>query len=216
MDSARFIPIEAHKIGAAISAWERYFHSDALDHLVQTAVLHAEFEAIHPFLDGNGRVGRILIPLMLWRNNLLHRPLFYLSAYLDTHRDEYYDRLLAISRDHDWTSWILFFLTGLRAQAEENANKAIGIRDLYNRFKPRLIESSRSQHAILALDWIFSRPIFKSSDFVESSGIPAPTAKRLLAVMREENLGLLGTLREGSGRRPAIYIVHELFSLIEG
>lgn len=110
-EDARFLPVEAHELAGAMSAWERFMHGEAPDRLVQMAILHAEFEALHPFLDGNGRVGRMLVPLFLWRSGLIARPVFYVSAYLEAHRGAYYDGLLAVSRDDDWTGWCRFFLS---------------------------------------------------------------------------------------------------------
>ena len=86
-----------------MDALESYVHEEALDTLVQLAIVHAEFEAIHPFLDGNGRMGRLIVPLFMFTKELLSYPNFYVSEYLESHRDEYYDRLLAVSRDDDWT-----------------------------------------------------------------------------------------------------------------
>jgi Fic family protein len=213
-EQARFIPIDADKLPEAMSAWERYLHADAPDRLVQLAVAHAEFEALHPFLDGNGRLGRMLVPLFLWQVGLIRRPMFYLSAYLEAHRDEYYERLLAISRDGDWTGWCHFFLQAIKTQAEENHRKASAILTLYEDMKHKAVDLTHSQYAIHALDWIFERPIFKSSDFVASSGVPAPTAKRILAVLRDA--GVLRVLVEGSGRRPATLCFPELLNIAEG
>ncbi len=103
IEEAHFVPPGAEGLPDAMTAWERYMHQDAPDRLVQLAILHAEFEALHPFLDGNGRLGRMLVPLFLWRNGLIHAPMFYISAYFEAHRDAYYDGLLAVSRDDDWT-----------------------------------------------------------------------------------------------------------------
>ncbi|MCJ7594438.1 MAG: Fic family protein [Desulfobacterales bacterium] len=97
--------------------WERFIHANAPDKLVQLALLHAEFEALHPFLDGNGRLGRMFVPLFLFSIELLRSPMFYISAYLEARRDEYYERLLAVSRDGDWTGWCVFFLKALTEQA---------------------------------------------------------------------------------------------------
>lgn len=197
VEQARFVPISADKLPDAMSAWERYLHADAPDRLVQLAIVHAEFEALHPFLDGNGRLGRMLVPLFLWQNGLIQRPMFYLSAFLEAHRDEYYERLLAVSRDDDWTGWCRFFLDAIKAQAEENQQKAAAILDLYERMKREVVDLTRSQYAIHALDWIFERPIFRSSDFVASAGIPEPTAKRIVPALRES--GILRILVEASG-----------------
>lgn len=197
-----------------MSAWERYLHADAPDRLVQLAIVHAEFEALHPFLDGNGRLGRMLVPLFLWQNGLIQRPMFYLSAFLEAHRDEYYERLLAVSRDDDWTGWCRFFLDAIKAQAEENQQKAAAILDLYERMKREVVDLTRSQYAIHALDWIFERPIFRSSDFVASAGIPEPTAKRIVPALRES--GILRILVEASGRRAATLCFPALLNIAEG
>ena len=109
IDQARFVPCGADALEGCMDAWETYIHADAPDRLVQLAIVHAEFEAIHPFLDGNGRLGRLIIPLFLFTHGLLSRPNFYLSEFLEANRGEYYDRLLAISRDGDWTGWCAFF-----------------------------------------------------------------------------------------------------------
>ena len=139
VEEATFVPVGADKLPAAMSAWERYVNrDDAPDRLVQLAVLHAEFEALHPFLDGNGRLGRMLVPLFLWQCGLIGQPMFYVSAYFEARRDAYYEGLLAVSRDDDWTGWCRFFLKAVRAQAEENLTKARGILDLYEDMKGRV------------------------------------------------------------------------------
>lgn len=214
IEQARFVPIDAGKLPDAMSAWEQYAHSEAPDRLVQLAILHAEFEALHPFLDGNGRLGRMLVPLYLWQRGLIRRPMFNISAWLETHRDEYYERLLAVSRDDDWTGWCRFFITAVRVQAEDNLSRAQAILNLYNDLKHRLPEMTRSQYAVRALDWIFSRPIFSAPDFLRDAGIPGPTARRFLGVLREH--GILKDLREGSGRRAAILAFPELLNIAEG
>lgn len=214
IEQARFVPIAADKLPEAMSAWERYLHADAADRLVQLAILHAEFEALHPFLDGNGRLGRMLVPLFLWQNAVIQQPMFYLSAFLETHRDEYYERLLAVSRDGDWTSWCCFFLQALKTQAEENQRKASEILALYENMKHIVADLTHSQYAIRALDWIFNRPIFRSSDFVASGGVPEPTAKRMLRALRDA--GVLRALVEASGRRAATLCFPELLNIAEG
>lgn len=214
MEQARFVPIAADKLPEAMSVWERYLHADAPDRLVQLALLHAEFEALHPFLDGNGRLGRMLVPLFMWQRGLIQQPMFYVSAFLEAHRDEYYERLLAVSRDGDWTGWCRFFLGALQAQAEENQQKAAAILGLYERMKREVADLTRSQYAIHALDWIFGRPIFKSSDFVASSGIPEPTAKRIVPALREA--GVLRVLVAASGRRAATLCFPALLNIAEG
>jgi len=214
IDEARFVPIDAAKLPEAMSAWERYAHEEAPDRLVQLAILHAEFEALHPFLDGNGRVGRMLIPLFLWQWGLIRKPTFYISAYFEARRDAYYDALLAVSRDDDWTGWCRFFLEAVRVQAADNLAKAEAILRLYEDMKRRIPSLTRSQYAIQALDWIFEHPIFRSTDFVAAAGIPEPTARRFLGVLRKE--GVIKEISPGRGRRPAILAFPDLLNIAEG
>lgn len=211
---ARFVPIDAQKLPDAMSAWEQYLHCNAADQLVQLAILHAEFEALHPFLDGNGRLGRMLVPLFLWQRKLIQRPMFYISAYFETHRDDYYEGLLAVSRDDNWTGWCQFFLEAVRVQAEDNLTKARAILDLYEKMKRQVTDLTRSQYAIHALDWIFQTPIFRSTHFVESVNIREPTARRILSLLRED--GILKEVQAGRGRRPAVFIFSDILNIAEG
>ena len=213
-EEARFVPIAADQIPRAMDEWERYIHSEPPDRLVQLAILHAEFEALHPFLDGNGRLGRMLVPLFLWQAGLIRAPIFYMSAYLEAHRDDYYDRLLAVSRDDDWTGWCHFFLDAIRQQAEDNWTKAQGILNLYDAMKEQVINLTHSRHAIPALDWIFKWPVFKSTDFVKQTDIPAPTARRILKFLRDSNI--CTTMVEARGRRAALLAFPKLLNLTEG
>ncbi len=214
IEEARFVPCPADRLPGAMQTWEAYIHADAPDLLVQLAILHAEFEAIHPFLDGNGRLGRLIIPLFLKSKRLLSTPNFYLSEFLEQHRGEYYDRLLAVSRDGDWTGWCAFFLRAIIEQAETNQTKAQAIHALYTARKDWMIEVTRSQYSGRALDWVFTRPIFSSSDFVAHVDIPAPTAKRILREIRDN--GLLRELKPASGRRAAVLAFPELLNICEG
>lgn len=214
IEQARFVPIDAEKLPAAMAAWENYIHTEPPDRLVQLAILHAEFEALHPFLDGNGRLGRMLVPLFLWQAGLIQRPMFYISAYFEARRDEYYERLLAVSRNDDWTGWCHFFLEAVRAQAEDNLSKTRDILELHDDLKHRLPEMTRSQYAVRALDWIFSRPIFRATDFINGAEIPGPTARRFLGVLRKE--GILRDLRPAQGRRAAVLAFPALLNIVEG
>jgi Fic family protein len=214
MEEARFVPIAADRLPAGLGVWERFIHADAPDRLVQLAILHAEFEALHPFLDGNGRIGRILIPLFLWQHGLIRQPMFYLSAYLETNRDEYYERLLAVSRDDDWTGWCRFFLEGVRRQADDNQKMAAAILALYEELKPRVMKLMRSQFSIHALDWIFQTPIFRSTAFIANAQIPDASARRLLAELKRHEI--IRELSPGRGRRAATFVFPSLLNLTEG
>ncbi|MBR9982611.1 MAG: Fic family protein [Desulfatitalea sp.] len=213
IEEARFVPINAGKLPEAMSRWEKFMHGKAPDRLIQLSLLHAEFEALHPFLDGNGRLGRMLIPLFLYQAKIIQQPMFYISAYLETHRDEYYERLLSVSRDNDWNGWCAFFLKVVQIQAEANLAKAQAILSLYNRMKIHFAELTHSQYAIHALDWAFERPIFKSSDFLRSGNIPKPTAQRILNILKNE--GIFRELQSGSGRRAATLAYPDLLNIAE-
>ena len=217
IEEARFVPPAAYEIPDAMGRWERYANAGAEgvpDRLVQLAVLHAEFEALHPFLDGNGRLGRMLVPLLLWQWRLMARPHLYVSGFLEANRSDYYESLLGVSRYRDWTAWTLFFLKAVRAQAEENLAKAKGILELHDDLRNRIPRMTRSQYATLAVDWVFERPIFASTDFVHRAGIPESTARRILTVLREG--GVLRELVPSAGRRAALWRFPELLNLVEG
>ena len=214
IEEARFVPVSADKLQEAMGLWETYIHDEAPDRLVQLAILHAEFEALHPFLDGNGRLGRMCVPLFMFNKGLINLPTFYISAFFEANRDEYYDKLLAVSRDDDWTGWCVFFLRAVTSQAKENLDKANQILKLYEDKKEKVVEVTHSQHAIHALDFIFSHPIFVASHFTGNGVIPKPTAIRILTILR--NNDIITTLREASGRRPASYIFPELINIAEG
>ena len=214
IEEARFVPPSADKLPVAISAWEKYLHADAPDRLIQLAIIHAEFEVLHPFLDGNGRLGRMLVPLFMYQSEMISSPMFYISAYFEAHRDEYYERLMRISSEDAWTDWCIFFLKAIRQQANKNQQKARNILKLYEQMKSKFVDLTHSQYAILALDWIFERPIFKSTDFVRSAGIPQPTAFRILNVLKKNDI--LKDLRQGKGRTAAILMFTELLNIAEG
>lgn len=214
VENATFVPVGAENLPAAMSAWERYIHDDVPDRLIQLAVIHAEFEALHPFLDGNGRLGRMLVPLFLSECGLIGQPMFYVSAYFEARRAEYYEGLLAVSRDDEWTGWCRFFLKAVLTQAVESLAKVKGILDLYEKMKRQVSDATRSQYATYALDWIFEHPIFNSVAFATSAGIPVRTARRLLAKLIDR--GVLQVLQPPNGRRGTILVFPDLLNVAEG
>ena len=217
IEQADFVPPDPNFVGQALDDWEKYYHADQPDPLVQLAIVHAQFEIIHPFLDGNGRIGRILIPLFLYEKGLLSRPMFYLSAYLEEHRDEYIERLRSLGRGLDaWSQWIAFFLRALDEQSRANADKARAVIDLYARLKDRVIALTHSQFAVPLLDQIFERPLFQSSH-LRFAGDRQPSRQaiaHLLRVLRDN--GILKVVREGRGRRAQVLAFAELINLCEG
>jgi Fic family protein len=196
--------------------WEKYYHAEAPDPLVQLAVVHAQFEIIHPFLDGNGRLGRILVPLFLYEKNMLSRPMFYLSAYLEEHREEYISRLRALGKTREsWNAWIVFFLQGLEEQARGNSDTARRILALYKRLRTQVVELTHSQFAVPLVDHLFEQPVFQSRDVVGRKGMPS---KQMLMSMLDKlkKAGILKVLREARGSRAQVLAFSELVNLCEG
>ncbi len=213
IEEATYVPVNAQDLPNALSRWERYIHARQPDALIQAAALHAEFEALHPFFDGNGRVGRMLVPLFLWKKDVIRRPAFYISEYLEAHREEYYERLLAISRDGDWSGWCRFILIAMRKQAEASLAKTQRILSLYEAMTSQVSEATRSRYATHALDAMFTKPIFRASDFAKLAEIPSPTAHRILHRLRA--CRILEEIRPSKGRRPAILAYWDLIRVLE-
>ena len=136
--------------------WESYVNDpDQPNKLIQLAIAHAEFESLHPFLDGNGRLGRMLIPLFMVERNLLPTPTFYLSEFFEENRREYFDRLREVSRSDDWTGWCEFFLKAIAVQVDRNTTKAEAIIDLYKEKKEWMRNGVALKDFVLALDFLF-------------------------------------------------------------
>lgn len=211
IEEASYVPPAPHDIADAFSNLERYCHETEKDDLVQLAIIHAQFEIIHPFWDGNGRVGRIILPLFLYFKKVLTSPMFYLSAYFEKNRDEYYQYLKGVSEKNDWESWIEYFLQAVVTQAKENVIKAKAIHSLYDQKKNRIVGLTHSQFAIQALDFLFSFPIFTSSQFYERSNIPVATAKRILEVLEKGEV--IKMVKEGKGRKGRVYIFPKLIKI---
>ena len=199
IEDASFVPPNPLQLMDHLQAWERYLDADEVDPIVQTALVHAQFELIHPFKDGNGRIGRLLIPLFLYRKDRLSNPMFYLSAYLERNRDEYYSRLLAISSSRDWTGWVAFFLQAVTVQAQQNSAILREIMSLYDVTKTQIRDLTHSPHQAQIVDALFDRPIFRVADIAQRAGVPKPTMHKLVNALLAE--GLLQTLRPAAGRR---------------
>lgn len=215
LEQARFVPPSPIVMRDALDNLESYIAGDDVDPLVQLAVAHAQFEIIHPFNDGNGRLGRMLIPLLLFQKGVLQRPMFYLSEYLEEEDAVYRNRLLAITEAGDWQGWIEFFLGAVEVQARRNTDKAKEIHALYESMKPRFAEVTHSQYAVAALDALFTRPVINSRDFLALARIDnRGTANHLLRCLVDD--GVLRLVRPAAGRRPAIYVFPELVNITEG
>jgi Fic family protein len=211
---ATFVPPNPLQLLDHLQAWEAYVQQDDVEHLIQAAVVHAQFEIIHPFKDGNGRIGRLLIPLFLQQKRVLASPTFYLSEYLEQHRETYYARLLAISQRGEWNAWIEFFLTAVLEQAKRNTEKVRQTLQLYNQMRDEIAAATHSQHAIHIRDALFDRPIFQTSDMMKRTELPKQTLMPLLRKLKDA--GTLKTVREASGSRPAILAFPRLLTITEG
>ena len=214
IEEATFVPPNPLQLQRHLETWQNYLEGSDIDFLLQTAVVHAQFELIHPFMDGNGRIGRILIPLFLYQKRMLSQPMFYLSSYLEGNRDEYYLRLRNISQKGEWNGWIEFFLKAICIQAKANSLKVKKIMSLYDDMKDKIHSTTHSQYTIHLLDAIFDRPIFETTDFISRSKINKKTAMALLKQLREQKI--IAVLREGSGRKPSILCFPELLNIAEG
>jgi Fic family protein len=215
IEKARFVPPNPLLLQQALEAWEVYLGRSDEDPIIHAAVAHAQFEILHPFKDGNGRIGRMLIPLLLYQRRALSRPMFYLSEHLEAHRDTYYDRLLAITDERDWQGWVEFFIEAVTVQAESNLAKVRDIRDLYDDMRRRFLAVTHSQFAVGAVDAFFARPVISATAFREMVGFNTRvTANAMLRQLEAE--GLIRRLREGAGPTPAIYTLPQLINITEG
>lgn len=214
IEDASFVPPSPVQLQDHLDALEKYFDITDFDTLAQVAVVHAQFELIHPFKDGNGRIGRLLIPLFLYSKGNLLSPMFYVSAYLEENKDEYLARLRAISEERDWTGWIEFFLKAVISQADLNNQRLEKIMKLYEGMKDRIRELTRSQHCAQIVDALFGQPIFRSNGFCKRTGIPKQTTHKILRAL--EGAGVIKKIRQSSGSRPATYCFPELINITEG
>ena len=212
IEQASYVPPPPEVVMEYLDNFEKFVHYDEKDRLVQLAVVHAQFEVIHPFLDGNGRVGRILIPLFLVEKKLLSAPTFYISAYLEANRDVYYQKLNDITKNDDWEGWIIFFLTAVIEQAKANSEKAKAILALYDEMKREIPEITRSPSSIQVLDALFERPYFSTTEFIKRTQIQSKNAMRILNKLTQQEI--LAVVHEARGRRPAVMQFSRLMNIV--
>ena len=207
-----FIPVSPEKLQDGLDDLFKYIESSNHSDLLRTAIAHVEFEALHPFKDGNGRIGRMLITLMLWASGTIAAPHFYISSYFEEHKEVYIETMRNVSRTGDWEGWCAFFLTAVHEQAQKNLEVAESIRKLYEEMKDRFTELLSSKWSLAALDFVFTNPVFRNSRFTKESGITPSSASRFTRILLDE--GLLVTVDEASGRRPAMYAFEPLLELV--
>jgi Fic family protein len=206
--TARFVPPPRHEMNEALDNLERFLHAPSpWPSLIDLALVHAQFETIHPFLDGNGRVGRLLVTFMLVQRAVLTQPLLYLSYYLRLHRTEYYDRLTAIRENGDWEGWVRFFLDGVRVTADEATGTAARIVALQERDRHEVTDLGGN--ALKLLDHLFQQPLVSINAVRAHLSVSFPTASRLVSAFEG-----LSILEEVTGyRRNRMFRYTEFLSL---
>lgn len=185
---------------------------DTLNPLIKVAIVHAYFELIHPFEDGNGRVGRILIPLLLKKYNVLTTPYFYISYFLSQNRERYISTLESISKDGEWKSWISFFIEALQNQTEILINMLRRLKEIRLLTETKINEL-KSQFSIQIINFMFKRIKFTTTKFIEETNINPNTARVLLKQM--EKLGIIDVEERGTGQAPSIYRFKDLYVMVE-
>ena len=208
---ARFVPPPPDRLPDLLADWEAFVHDEGpLPPLARCALMHYQFEAIHPFRDGNGRIGRLLIPLLLRERGVLRHPLLYLSAWFEQHRQRYYDELYAVSAAGDWAPWLRFFLEGVREQAADAAARARRLRDLQEDYRRRLQEIGASGNALQLAEELFTSPVITRRLAAERLGVTSAGAR--IIVTRLEEAGILYAFRN---TRPHLFVARELLDLLE-
>ena len=209
-NDARYVPPPVDELMSCLDGLERFLHDDALPPLVHAGLAHAQFEAIHPFLDGNGRVGRLLITLLLVERGVLPSPLLYLSAYFEATREAYYARLLAVTRNGTWEEWLIYFLRGVWTQAEDALARMQNIDDLFERWQESL-GRIHAGHAERALTLFVGNPFWTVGGLAAKLDVAYTTARR--AIDRLEAAGIVSLV--GAAKRNRVYCARAMLDVLE-
>ncbi len=212
IDKAVYVPPEPLGLKNHLDNLIDFMNLSDQEYLVQAAIMHAQFEIIHPFYDGNGRTGRILIPLFLWRKGLISAPMFYISEFFVEKRDLYVENLRRITNENDWEYWILFFLEAVQIQAKRNNEKATQVLHLYKEMRDRIVDLTKSPYALKMLDSLFSAPIMKTADFIKFAGLEPKSAHRIISKLKDEKI--LVTVQKHSGRTSEILAFDKLYQIV--
>ncbi len=210
--NAQHIPPPTAYILDLMSNLELFIHNDHLDIpiLIQAGLIHAQFEIIHPFLDGNGRLGRLLITLLLCERGLLKEPLLYLSLFFKTHRSEYYDLLQRVHTHGDWQSWLAFFLDGVYKTAEGATTTAARLIELFDKDQSQVRNLGSSSSILLVHQEFQERPVLTVSLTADRVGISPPTARK--AIRRLQDVGIV---REVTGKpRNQVFVYEEYLKIL--
>ncbi len=193
--TAPYVPPPVEEMHIALDAFEKFIHSERdLPALVRIGMIHYQFEAIHPFLDGNGRLGRLLVVLLMCDWGLLAQPLLNLSVYFERHRQAYYDHLLGVSRNGGWNAWLEFFLRGVSEQSQESVARLDSLQNLRTEYESIVNMDRNPERMASVINYLFSRPVLTNRQLSDSLGIPFKTAKMYLLKLVDA-----GLLREVTG-----------------
>lgn len=207
---ASYVPPHPHEMKELLSDWELFLYDRSLPTLIHAAIMHYQFEAIHPFIDGNGRIGRLMITLLLYERNILPVPLLYLSAFFEATRQEYYQNLKSVSMSSTWNEWFLYFLTGINKQAEDSLSRTARINQLLLSWKKELI-GTRSKLSTLAIDSIGSNPFISAKELEKKFQVSFATATRAIELLQEKNIL---TLVQGE-QRNRVYCAEKILNILE-
>lgn len=210
LTDASYVPPPPDELMACLGAWEKYLNESSMPPLVQAALAHSQFEAVHPFLDGNGRVGRLLITLLLMAKDVLPQPLLYLSAYFEVTRPEYYARLLAVTERGEWEEWLAYFFAAVAHQAEDAVGRIQRIEDLMQHWRQRL-DKAPSRLPDRALGLFAENPFWTINRIADRLEVAFTTAQR--AVDRLESAGIV-TLT-GQAKRNRVYCARGILTILE-
>ncbi len=211
--NANFVPPPPHEVLSCMGNLEKFLHNskNSIPSLIKAGLAHAQFETIHPFLDGNGRIGRLLITFILCHDAVLEKPLLYLSLYFKQHRDEYYERLMAIRRKGDWEGWIKFYLRGIFEISKQATEAAKAIMNLQIEHRKQINSLGRtSANSLRLLDLLYQKPLIKVPKVAINLGLSQPAARKAI-----NNLQELKILTEISGkRRDRVYFYESYMGII--
>lgn len=211
IETATYVPPPVDEMQNALSDLEKFIHADTeIPTLARAGMIHYQFEAIHPFLDGNGRVGRLIIMLLFHEWNVLSQPLLNLSAYFEHYRQEYYDHLLAVSQHGKWEEWLRFFLRGISIQAQDSVFRMTRLQGIRTKYEVLVQVDRNSVRMAAVIDFIFSRPILSIKQLETALDMPYMAAKRYIEKLVDANV-----LQETTGyARNRVFQANEIFEAL--